>query len=190
MSRYVLRRQSEFHSLAPPLRHDAYQHPIGAMWQEHDRQLRVSAWLLGNAEAQRFEPLDNMVHGLLGFFTEDLLLHHKDEEECLFPMLRSRCEPEDKIENVLAELNQDHATESFLMRNIVVDLRRAVEGRRIESPSRLFSTLRTFALGQERHISWENKVVLPLAEMRLTPTDLEALSETMASRWITTPSNR
>ncbi len=119
---------------------------------------------------------------LLTFLTLDLLLHHKDEEDDLFPMLRLRCKPEDQIDGILAQLDRHHATESFLMRDIAVDLQVFVDGRDLESPARFLGSLCVFAEGQRRHLSWENKVVLPLAGKRLTPKDLESLGRKMAVR--------
>lgn len=135
-----------------------------------------------HAGEERLEPFEDSASELLGFFCQDLVHHHKDEEEDLFPTLRKRCRPQDGADQILAELVRDHATESFLMRDIVADLHRVVARQDLEAPNRFFMSLRLFAEGQQRHISWENDVVLPLARMRLTDIDLEALGRSMAAR--------
>ena len=46
---------------------------------------------------------------IVRYFSSSALLHHRDEEEDLFPMLRLRCEPEDEIDQVLENLSAEHA---------------------------------------------------------------------------------
>jgi iron-sulfur cluster repair protein YtfE (RIC family) len=157
--------------------------PLDAILLEHDRQRVIADWLLEFANKQQLSPVLKEAEALLAFLTHDLLLHHKDEEDDLFPMLRLRCKPEDQIGGILAELDRDHAAESFLIRDIAVDLRVIVDGTDLESPARFLGSLCVFAEGQRRHLSWENKAVLPLAGKRLTPKDLEALGRNMAARW-------
>lgn len=165
-----------------PLPADEFLRPLDVILLEHNRQLTISEWLLQHVDHQQLEPLEENATALLGFLTEDLLLHHKDEEEDLFPMLRHRCKPEDGIEGILAELNRDHATEGFLVRDIAVDLRKIIEGKKPEATARFFHSLYIFAEGQQRHVSWENKTVLPLAHKRLTSQNLGDLGWTMAAR--------
>ncbi len=156
--------------------------PLDAILLEHDRQHAIADWLLALGKSQQLGPVLEKAEALLAFLTVDLLLHHKDEEDDLFPMLRLRCNPEDKLEGILAELDRDHAAESFLIRDIAVDLRVTLNGQDLEGPARFLSGLCIFAEGQQRHLLWENKVVLPLAGKRLTPEDLEVLGRNMAAR--------
>ena len=97
-------------------------------------------------------------------------------------MLRLRCKPKDQIDEILVELDRDHAVERFLIRDIAVDLHVIADGTDLKSPARFLRSLCVFAEGHLRHLSWENKVVLPLAGKRLTPEDLEALGRNMAPR--------
>ena len=165
-----------------PLPPDEFLRPLDVILLEHNRQLTISEWLLPHVDYQKLEPLEENATALLGFLTEDLLLHHKDEEDDLFPLLRHRCEPEDDIEGILTELNRDHATEGFLVRDIAVDLRAIIEGKKPEAAARFFESLYIFAEGQQRHLWWENKMVLPIASSRLTHQDFEALGRNMAAR--------
>jgi hemerythrin-like domain-containing protein len=169
-------------SVMAPLPRGVFFRPLEAVRRDHNRQLNVSQWILQQANEERIEPFQESVDELLGFFCRNLVLHHEDEEEDLFPMLRERCRPQDSIDAVLAELIRDHASEGFLMRDIVADLHRVVERQDLESPSRFFVSLRLFAEGQQRHITWENDVVLPLARRRLGDIDLEALGSSMVAR--------
>ena len=156
--------------------------PLDVISVEHDRQLTISEWLLEHVDHQQLEPLEENATALLGFLTEDLLLHHKDEEEDLFPLLRHGCKPEDGIDTILAELDHEHAAEGFLVHDISVDIRAIIEGKKPEATARFFESLHIFAEGQQRHISWENKTVLPLAHKRLTSQNLENLGRNMAAR--------
>lgn len=156
--------------------------PLDAIGREHTRQIKVSEWILEHASAERIAPFREAVEALLGFFCRDLVLHHEDEEKDLFPMLQERCQAQDSIDLILAELVRDHASEGFLMRDIVADLHRLVERRDLESASRFFASLRYFAEGQQRHVAWENEAVLPLARRRLTDIDLTALGSSMVAR--------
>lgn len=167
---------------APPLQRNAFFRPLDVLRWEHERQLQTSDWLLQQTRYERLEPLIEAVDELLGFLTQDLVFHHKDEEEDLFPTLQKRCRPRDSVEAILAELVRDHATEGFLMRDIVTDLRRVAKRRDVEEPGRFFASLKIFAEGQKRHLTWENEVLLPLAKMRLTDIDLEALARGMTAR--------
>jgi iron-sulfur cluster repair protein YtfE (RIC family) len=165
-----------------PLPPDGFLRPLDVILLEHTRQHEISRWLLVRADDRQLAPLREPGQALLAFLTRDLLLHHKDEEEDLFPLLKTRCEPEDDIEGILTELNRDHATERFLVRDIAVDLRAIIEGKKPEAAARFFESLYIFAEGQQRHLWWENKMVLPLASSRLTHQDIEALGRNMAAR--------
>jgi hemerythrin-like domain-containing protein len=167
---------------AKPLQPDSFLDPLHIILTEHDRQRRVAEWLWTHSADQRLAPIQEQVATLLAYLTRDLLLHHRDEEDDLFPVLRARCVPTDGIETILAELDRDHAAESFLVRDIAVDLRVVAESRDLEAPARFFTSLRIFAEGQRRHLSWENRVVMPLAGKRLTRQDLETLGRNMAAR--------
>ncbi len=178
----VRRKTGSILSATAPLPRRTFFSPLDAVRLEHDRQLKVSDWILRQASEEQIEPFHEAVDALLGFLTQDLVLHHKDEEDDLFPMLQERCRPQDGIDAILAELIRDHASEGFLMRDIVADLHRLVERRDLASSSRFFTSLRFFAEGQQRHISWENEAILPLAQVRLTDIDLTALGSSMVAR--------
>lgn len=161
---------------------DTFLSPLAVFRLEHDHQFATANWLLEVAEIRQLESLRDEVESLLTFLTQDLFFHHKDEEDDLFPMLRFRCEPQDGIDGILAKLDRDHATEHFLVLDIAVDLNVLVDGREMQDPARFFQSLRFFAKGQQRHLSWENQAVLPLADKRLTAKDLDALGRNMAAR--------
>ena len=166
----------------PDLSPDQFLRPLRLIRAEHGRQLIVGKELVRLASLRDIDTVIEMGAPLFAFFTEDLLLHHQDEEADLFPILRLVCPPQDRIEPVLEELDRDHAVESYLMRSIVVDLRRVLGGKKAESAAFFFDSLNLFARDHERHLAWENEVVLPLASKRLSSDDLEELGRNMAAR--------
>jgi hemerythrin-like domain-containing protein len=42
--------------------------------------------------------------------------------------------------------------------------------------------VREFSENQRQHVTWEERVLLPLARQRLTPEDLEEIGRNMAAR--------
>lgn len=166
---------------APSFTPDQFLRPLDVIRSEHDRQLLVCDRVEKLAHDRRLESVLEEAEMLMAYFTKDLPLHCKDEEEDLFRILRLRCGPEDRIDGILAELDRDHATEMFLAHSIVVDLK-AVVGRALDNPWSLFDDLRVFAEGQRRHVAWENRAVLPLALKRLRPEDLEEMGRNMMVR--------
>ena len=166
----------------PDLLPDQYLRPLYIIRAEHERQLIIGRELFRLASLRDIDSVSEIGGSLFGFFTEDLLLHHQDEEADLFRLLRSTCPPKDRIEPVLEELHRDHAVESYLMRMIVIDLKRILGGRKLESAPFFFDSLNLFARDQERHLAWENEVVLPLAFKRLSSDELEELGRNMAAR--------
>ena len=161
---------------------ERFLNPLQLIWADHERQFIIDRELRKLAHLGDIDRITELGELLFVFFTEDLLLHHQDEEIDLFRMLRFACRPKDRIGQVLEELDRDHAAESYLMRIIVTDLKRALGGKKLQSPAFFFTNLHHFAKGQERHITWENEVVLPLASERLFPEDIEELGRNMAAR--------
>jgi hemerythrin-like domain-containing protein len=47
---------------------------------------------------------------------------------------------------------------------------------------RLVNNVREFSETQRRHVTWEDRVLLPLARQRLTPEDLAEIGRSMAAR--------
>ena len=92
--------------------------------------------------------------------------------------------------SLLEELDRDHAAEKYLMRLIVIDLDRTLGDKKLESSAFFFDNLGLFARGQQRHLAWENDLVLPLASKRLCSGDLAELGRNMAARRRITLSTR
>ncbi|MCB2076099.1 MAG: hemerythrin domain-containing protein, partial [Novosphingobium sp.] len=110
-------------------------------------------------------------------------LHVLDEEEDLFPLLRRRTELEDRIDDTLEVLCQEHDADRRDAHDIVEGLSALAE-RGAARPLKVAfrKLLRRFAANERRHLTVENAIVLPLARARLTADDLRNLGRRMAAR--------
>lgn len=106
----------------------------------------------------------------------DLPLHHQDEERALFPLLRGRSLPDDRILEILDHLAAEHSADTDFASEIAENLEILGHGGRTANPEMLGYMLRGFFERYRRHIDWENTLVLPLAQLRLTSEDLDSLS--------------
>lgn len=161
---------------------EAFLRPLEFIRAEHERQHRICDDLLGLADESRIGVVSARAASLLRFLAEDFANHIRDEEEDLFPLLLRRCTPDDGIHEILGQLCLEHELDRDLVDFIVADLERFADGFRVANPTRFFNNVRAFAETQRRHLSWENRVVLPLARRRLGTGDLKAMGRHMAAR--------
>ena len=110
----------------------------------------------------------------------DLPLHHHDEEEGLFPLLRARAKPEDGLDKILERLASEHDSDNDFASEIAEALETLGQGGRPANPEMLGYMLRGFFERYRRHIHWENQLVMPLARLRLTRDDLDQLQARMS----------
>ena len=160
----------------------AFLDPLKFIRDDHFRQLRMCNVLDSLTYHLEVEPIQELASALLQFIQRDLPLHTADEEADLFPALRRRCRPEDGLEEVLRQLSREHELDKDLADFVVADLEGLAQGLRRGNPTRLLMNVREFAEFQKRHLSWEDRVVLPLARQRLTQDDLAAIGRAMAER--------
>ena len=106
----------------------------------------------------------------------DLPLHHHDEEEGLFPLLRARAKPEDGVDQILERLAAEHSSDNDFASEIAEALETLGQGGRPANPEMLGYMLRGFFERYRRHVHWENQLVMPLARLRLTRDDLDQLA--------------
>lgn len=106
----------------------------------------------------------------------DLPLHHHDEEEGLFPLLRASAKPEDGVDQILERLAAEHSSDNDFASEIAEALETLGQGGRPANPEMLGYMLRGFFERYRRHVHWENQLVMPLARLRLTRDDLDQLA--------------
>jgi hemerythrin-like domain-containing protein len=155
--------------------------PIAWFFAEHQRHRQFCDLMQRTAMANGFD--ENVIGWLLDFVVHELALHVLDEEEDLFPLMRRRCQPEDKLEAILGRLSGEHAKDltraAAVRRHLETCLRQRVPISRNNVRRR---ALEAFAAHERGHLALENAVVLPIARLRLTERDLVDLSNRLAMR--------
>jgi iron-sulfur cluster repair protein YtfE (RIC family) len=155
--------------------------PLEYIFAEHFRQ-RVLCNVLDEIADQK-QPDRDLIASVLRFLRADLASHIFDEEQDLFPLLRKRAKPDDRIEDVLGRLCQEHSADKLDAELISDGLREALAtGVRGGLPSSLTELLHRFAANERNHLTLENAIVLPLARVRLTADDLHNMAKRMAAR--------
>jgi hemerythrin-like domain-containing protein len=165
--------------LAPP-RFALLDDPLEYILADHLRQRVLCAGLRRFADDGFAER--SQADAAIGFMEHDLVRHHEDEDENLFPILRRRALAEDDLGVALARLGDDHRRGLRMAADIVTALA-AEPGQpkqRLDVQAR--ELMRAYAASEHRHLAVENAVVLPLARIRLTRADLKALSRAMKHR--------
>ena len=160
-------------SVAPPQR--LLREPLEYIFADHFRQ-RVLCGVID--EMAGAGVLDNEMAGhVLAFMRRDFGLHVQDEEEDLFPLLKRRAEPEDRIMDVLSDLSAEHAAD----KKDGAQLCAVLEGDK-SAPKQWPALFERFAANERHHLALENAIVLPLARVRLTAEDQRFLGLSMAAR--------
>ena len=169
-------------AVATKSRKDALPDPIQFILQDHDRQVETCSRLEELISASETEPVADWAASLVSSLDRDLPLHVKDEELDLFPRLKSRRPPESNLGDILDQLITEHQTDEGLADLVIEDLRAIAEGALPEYPVRFQLNVRAFCEMQRRHLNWENRVVLPLAQRLLTEEDKQDLARRMIAR--------
>ncbi len=156
--------------------------PVEFILQDHDRQLEVCSSLEALVSASKAEPVADWAATILDFLTNDLPLHIEDEELDLFPKLGSRHSPESNLRDILDQLILEHESDNGLADLIVKDLRAIADGGSPADPARFQWNVGAFCAMQRRHLNWENRMVLPLADSLLTKEDKRDLARRMVAR--------
>ena len=113
---------------------------------------------------------------LVRYFSQSAPLHHRDEEEDLFPRINRQSL---KIAELVHGLKKEHQTLDALWDNIVPELKKlpaAGFSEAFKQSAMEFSTL------CREHIGRENRELLPLATNSLSRQALAEIGESMAAR--------
>jgi iron-sulfur cluster repair protein YtfE (RIC family) len=155
--------------------------PLDYIFAEHFRQRVLCNMLDEIADQER--PDRQMIEAVLRFLRVDFAPHMQDEEHDLFPLLRRRAEPEDRIEDVIGQLTQEHAADRLDARLITEGLSKVLAGKAATGvASSLGKLLHRFAENERNHLTLENAIILPLARVRLTADDIRNMTKQMAAR--------
>lgn len=153
--------------------------PLAFIAEDHLRTRQICK--LVDAASTEAVPDQADLERILTYLNVEFAIHLADEDDDLFPLMRERCKPEDEIEKLLKRLEKDHRKadeQAPLVRDIVL---RCIGG------STRFSALehealKAFSAHLRRHLIFENAILLPLAQARLSEDDLAQLRRTMTER--------
>ena len=155
--------------------------PIAWFFAEHQRHRQFCDLMQRASLASEFD--EGVIRWLLDFVIHELGLHVLDEENDLFPLMRTRAQPEDNIDRLLGRLADEHAKDldraATVHHHLETCLRQQAPIGRNNVRRR---ALEAFAAQERGHLALENAVVLPLARLRLTERDLLDLSNRLAIR--------
>lgn len=158
------------------------QDPIQFILDEHDRQLEICVRLDDLLTTPDSELQPRRTLSLYEYLTKDLPTHIEDEEQDLFPLLALRQEDNRDLPVILDQLVSEHELDRGLVEPIVEEFRNIAEGRTPADSRRLYMNVRTFTEAMRRHLNWENRVVLPLAQRVLGEEDRSHLAGRFAAR--------
>jgi len=109
--------------------------------------------------------------------------HFTDEGNTIFPLLRMGANRDDDLENVLNELSENHGLISVKIGQILPRLSalKIVELAPVVDPQ-LCDELIDLAERGRRHLALMTAIVLPIARVRLRPSDLNSLRQELMAR--------
>ncbi|MCA0401592.1 MAG: hemerythrin domain-containing protein [Proteobacteria bacterium] len=154
--------------------------PLAYILADHDRHRRACEVLRRIAKGQ---PVSQACIGVLkSYLADDVARHHDDEDEVLFPALRRRALPEDELSEVLLRLERDHRESYAILQDILNFLDAAATDGDVAVTPTVAAVILRYTAREIRHLAIENAVVMSIAEVRLTRTDLAAMSRLMKLR--------
>ncbi len=165
-------------------------HPVEVLEREHKLHEQICDSLERIADSLPDEVDRSLCATMVVALRFDLPLHHRDEEEGLFPLLRARATKEDGVTGMLGQLSREHSIDESSADELVDFLQALSKGRRADNPNMFGYMLRGFFESYRRHIQWENKVILPMSRRLLTDEDLASLTRLMIKNRMRANSNR
>lgn len=109
------------------------------------------------------------------FLKIKLPVYHRDERECLFPMLRHRARQETDIVPVLSQMQFFQVDDEGYASEVVDLLSAMMSGSAPGAPAGNGYLLRGFFQNYRRYLSWQSLFVLPLAGRVFCGEDLREL---------------
>lgn len=154
--------------------------PLDYILADHDRHRGICQRLREIARIGKISG-DEAAY-LSDYLTTGLRQHHDDEDEFLFPALRRRALPEDELEDVLKRLEEDHQRAQHMVQSILDFFARVPVGQEAPVSQHLIAVILRYSAREYRHLAIENAVVMTIAQVRLTKSDLAAMSRQMKAR--------
>ena len=163
-----------FNSPAP-----SFDDPLGLMGACHGRILdhcaaleRLPAWLAKRGlDDQAKQAIKRVMH----YFDSAGRHHHKDEEDDLFPLLRS----DTTLTSLIDDLTRQHVLQETAWQKLANLLSDLLAGRKVPE---LENAINGFVNAYRPHIDLENTWLLPAAERLLSQNQIAKLGCSMAKR--------
>ena len=166
-----------------------FHNPLGLLNDCHRRIKQFLTCLIKISDQAHGGALDDslrlQLETALRYFREAAPKHTLDEEESLFPRLKTRKNYESEaIFTLLGRLHVDHAEADIQHRRVdELGSKWLAEGSLLpEDAEQLLELLRSLHTTYERHIAVEETQVFPLAGRALSPNELETIGQEMAAR--------
>ena len=162
-----------------------FDDPVGVMQALHRRLEQRAALLDRLAEHVRHHGSDDDARATAGHvmrcFDEDCPLHHDDEEDDLFPLLRAATPAPDRarVERVIAALVAQHRDMHATYDALRPQLAAVVDGRLGALDQELVDRLHGLCV---HHVDVEEAELFPFARAHLDAAALERLGRAMAAR--------
>ena len=154
--------------------------PLDYILADHVRQRSICAALQEFADKAEAPRLD--ADKVAVFLGRDRLIHHADEDQDLFPILRRRMRPEDNLGPVLDRLSEDHRRSDMIAADLIAALSATPASDPLPVRPAAARAMRRYVADEQRHLAIENGVVMVIAAIRLAPRDLRAISGKMKAR--------
>jgi pyridoxamine 5'-phosphate oxidase len=122
------------------------------------------------------ERLENLIHNIVRYFSTSALLHHRDEEEDLFPRLNRQSI---RIAELIRDLKQEHEKLDQLWEIISPELKKLPDDKFSDN---FLQASNEFCTLSRQHVTRENMEFLPLAANSLSELELKDIGESMAAR--------
>jgi hemerythrin-like domain-containing protein len=166
-----------------------YTNPLGLLSDCHrriERFLNLLITVVNQAAGERLHTEERQaLETALRYFREAAPKHTSDEEESLFPRLRTLQSPlAQEALSMLDILHQDHETADLAHQEVESLCRQwlADDALAKESCHRLRDRLESLKSIYERHIAVEDTQLFPLARKLLDAPELQAMAAEMAAR--------
>lgn len=149
--------------------------PVHFLMAEHDRHRKVCALL---SRATRDETLTPAMLGDVSrFFGEELARHHALEMGVVFPLIRQRVSDD---ESLFAKLGRIGQIQRYALRCGELIQRQMTEGSGLNTSAlqdRFKERIQTYTRNQFSALTYENAVILRIAEAVLRKGDLRRISD-------------
>ncbi|MGB5178065.1 MAG: hemerythrin domain-containing protein [Gammaproteobacteria bacterium] len=154
-----------------------FDDPIGLLRACHEKMLAHCELLSTLVDKDSLDAAAReAARSISRYFSQSAALHHRDEEEDLFPRLNRQSL---KIAELIHTLKKEHATLDALWDSMAPELKQPPEA---GFSSAFKQAAQEFGTLYRQHIARENRELLPLASNSLSHQELAVIGESMAKR--------